>query len=137
MGFGLLVAVPAYLLYYPFYLGFDSQAGAPFLLPMLMRPTRLAHFLVIFGMPLLVLLVWLLTQLRAPGRRAGASGLIAAGGSLLGLHALLLLFGAVIAMAPEGAGRVAQLAADLGVALQPAPGGGLGRSAGASVRSCG
>ena len=127
VGFGLLVAVPAYLLYYPFYLGFDSQAGAPFLLPMLMRPTRLAHFLVIFGMPLLVLLVWLLTQLRAPGRQGWRVGLIAAGGLLLGLHALLLLFGAVIAMAPEGAGRVAQLAGDLGVALAPAPGGGLGQ----------
>ena len=64
-----LIALPAYVLYFPFYLGFDSQAGAPFLLPMLMRPTRLIHFLVIFGMPLLVLVVWLLTQLRADYRR--------------------------------------------------------------------
>ena len=47
-----LLVVPAALLYLPFYLGFRSQAGPPFLLPMLMQPTRLAHYAIIFGLPL-------------------------------------------------------------------------------------
>ena len=49
---GLLLVVLAVILYLPFYLGLRSQAAPPYLLPFIMRPTRLAHFLVIFGMPL-------------------------------------------------------------------------------------
>ncbi|MCP4419042.1 MAG: hypothetical protein GY805_20695, partial [Chloroflexi bacterium] len=49
----VLLVIPAILFYLPFYLGFRSQAGAPFLLPMLVRPTRLPQFLTIFGLPMI------------------------------------------------------------------------------------
>ncbi|MDV7391014.1 DUF2298 domain-containing protein, partial [Arthrospira platensis SPKY1] len=117
---GLLV-VGAALLYLPFYLGFRSQAGAPYLLPMLMRPTRLPHFLIIFAMPL-----WpigaLLTTLGARQRlRHWRLGLSAAAGVVGGLLLLLLLFGWIVASSAESAGRVAGLAGELGLALPPRP----------------
>ena len=52
IGTGIVLAVLGVLLYLPFYIGFQSQAGG--LLPNLFNPTRLPQFLVMFG-PLLVL----------------------------------------------------------------------------------
>jgi len=118
---GVLLALPAILLYLPFYLGFRSQAGAPYLLPMLMRPTRLAHFLIIFGMSLwsvLILVVVLLTRQR---RRPWRLGIGTAVGLLVGLSILMLLFGWIIAVSPAGGDRVISLAQELGVAVTGPP----------------
>lgn len=118
---GLLLALPAILLYLPFYLGFRSQAGAPFLLPMLMRPTRLAHYLVIFAMPFLAIIPLLATMLWSGKRPAWRSGLLATVLLPLALTLLMLLFALIIAPSPEGSTRLATLAGELGVALPPAP----------------
>ena len=122
---GVLLLAPAYLLYYPFYLGFDSQAGPPFLLPMTMQPTRLAHFLIIFGLPLLVLLPFLASLLwrqRGRGWRLG----VAVGALLpLALALVMLFFGSVVALAPDGVQRTVELAQRLGVELSGPAGDGV------------
>lgn len=110
----LLLVLLSVVLYFPFYLGFSSQAGPPFILPMLMRPTRLAHFLIIFGLPLLVIAVFLGTlvvqQKRAPWKIA----LFAGGGLVLALILIMLVLGWVIAISPAGMGTVINLANELG-----------------------
>lgn len=116
LGIGGVTAGLALLLYLPFYLGFRSQAGPPFLLPMLMRPTRLAHFLVIFGLPLWGItgwLVWLAWRTRPAWRTL----LAAAGATLGGLLLLMVLLGVVVAANPAGAGVVNTTAQQLGVTL--------------------
>ncbi|MDT8307176.1 MAG: DUF2298 domain-containing protein, partial [Anaerolineae bacterium] len=120
---GASLAIPGMLLYLPFYLGFRSQAGAPYLLPMLMQPTRLSHFLVIFGMPLLALtiLVAVLFWRRRP--RAWRAGVLIPAGLILALTLLMLLLGWAIAAVPQASGLVVQLATELGLALPPAPAG--------------
>jgi len=58
--FGLPLAISAFLLYLPFYVGFSSQAGG--LLPNLVAPSRGAQLWVMFGtlfLPLFVYLLWL------------------------------------------------------------------------------
>jgi YYY domain-containing protein len=118
-----LLALPAILLYLPFYVGFRSQAGPPFLLPMLMRPTRLTHFLIIFGMPLWSVLALVVTLVlrRRPLRWRRA--LYSAGGLILGLSLLMGLLGWVIAASPQGSARIVELARELGLALPAAPAG--------------
>ena len=124
-----ILVIPAVLLYLPFYLGFRSQAGPPFLLPMTMRPTRLVHFLVIFGMPLAALTVFLGTlavqTLRsgrnASGGRPWRTALISVTGLILLLFILMLLLGWVLASSPEGAGRIANIASELNLTLTPYP----------------
>ena len=119
---GVLLVVPAVLLYLPFYIGFRSQAGPPFLLPMLMRPTRLPHFLIIFGMPLwsiTILLVGLAARQRFRRWRAGVAAAVAV---VVGLLLLMLLLGWIVASSAD-AGRVANLANELGVTLSPRPDG--------------
>jgi YYY domain-containing protein len=120
---GALLAIPGMLLYLPFYLGFRSQAGAPYLLPMLMQPTRLPQFLTIFGMPLLVLLVVVAVLLWRRRPRAWRPGLLVPLGLLLVLSLLMLLLGWVVAAAPQAGGSVSQLAAELGHELPPRPAG--------------
>lgn len=117
----LLLVIPAVLLYLPFYLGFRSQAGAPYLLPMLMRPTRLSHFLVIFGMPLFVVGLLLVSEAARRRFRHWQSGLLTAVGLLLGLFLLLALFSWIVASSAEGGARTANLAAELGIALPERP----------------
>ena len=112
-----LLVVPAVLLYLPFYLGFRSQAGAPYLLPMLMQPTRLPHFLIIFGMPLWSILILVGSLLLRRRRRPWKAGLAAAGGLIGGLLLLMFLLGWIVASSPEGAARIADLAASLDIAL--------------------
>lgn len=120
---GGLLAIPGVLLYLPFYLGFRSQAGAPYLLPMLMQPTRLPHFLVIFGMPLLALLFFVAALLWRRRPSAWRAGLLVPLGLLLLLTLLMLLLGWIVAAAPQGGGPVSQIAGELGLDLPPRPGG--------------
>lgn len=117
----LLLIIPAVLMYLPFYLGFRSQAGAPYLLPMLMRPTRLAHFLIIFGMPLWVITILLLALGLRQRFRHWQLGLATAVSLILGLFLLTFLFGWIVASSAESLGRITNLAAELGIALPPRP----------------
>lgn len=122
LAFALLI--PAYFLYWPFYLGFSSQAGAPYILPMVMQPTRLVQYLVIFGMPLLplTLLVGLLAwQLRGRGGRSWRPALAVGVGLPLGLLLLLLLMSVLIASNPMSRGAVLGLANELGIFLPNPP----------------
>lgn len=114
---GVSLVVAALVLYLPFYLGFRSQAGAPYLLPMLMRPTRLAHFLIIFAMPLLNIVVWLLTLVGQQRWRGGKVGLSTAVSLLLTLFSLMFLFGWIVASSPDGAIRLHNLANQLQLTL--------------------
>jgi YYY domain-containing protein len=118
---GLLVLL-SILLYIPFYIGFSSQAGAPYILPMLMRPTRLPHFLIIFGMPLLPV-IGLLLFLLWRHRRHWVEGMITAVSLPLILLLVMLLFSWIVASSPDGAGRVVGLANELGLTLPPRPDG--------------
>ena len=114
---GAMLALPAILLYLPFYIGFRSQAGPPFLLPMLMQPTRLPQYLIIFAMPLWAILAMVITAVARTERRrwtlALATGLLLVGVLLL----LMLLLGWIISASPEGIGRIIALANDLGITL--------------------
>ncbi|HSH05367.1 MAG TPA: DUF2298 domain-containing protein [Anaerolineae bacterium] len=113
---GLALVFLAILLYLPFYLGFRSQAGAPYILPMLMRPTRLAHFLTIFGLPLIMIIPFIIMsagQAIAQQRRRGAYLTLALGttfGFPLLLMTIMLFMGLIIAITPEGANRLIALA---------------------------
>lgn len=124
---GLLLAavlvVSGILLYLPFYLGFRSQAGAPYLLPMLMQPTRLPHFLVIFGMPILALLLFVAVLLWRRRPVAWRAGVLVPAGLLLVLTLLIAVLGWIIAAAPQAGGQVVQLAGELGLYLSPRPSG--------------
>ncbi len=72
-GWGRTVAAAAslgvlgVLLYLPFYIGFQSQAGG--ILPNLLFPTRLTHYLIVFGPLLVPLLLFLLLLARDLPRR--------------------------------------------------------------------
>jgi YYY domain-containing protein len=120
---GALLAIPGVLLYLPFYLGFRSQAGAPYLLPMLMQPTRLPHFFVIFGMPLLALIIFLALLLWQRRPAAWRAGLLVPLGLLLLLTLLMVLLGWIVAAAPQGGGLVSQIGGELGLDLPPRPAG--------------
>jgi YYY domain-containing protein len=127
---GFLLVIFSILLYLPFYIGFRSQAGPPFLLPMTMQPTRLTHFLIIFGMPLISIFMLvgalLLKTMRRKnnsmsGRLRTKSGLTA-GFGLVGILLILMLFlGWVIALNPEGAGQINNLAQNLQIELSELP----------------
>jgi YYY domain-containing protein len=56
--FGFPLGVASIVLYLPFYLGFQSQAGG--ILPNLINPTRGAHLWVMFGTLLLPIFAWFL-----------------------------------------------------------------------------
>jgi YYY domain-containing protein len=115
------LVLPAVLLYLPFYLGFRSQAAPPFLLPMLMRPTRLVHYLIIFGLPLAVITPLLLSLATRQKFRHWQTGLKAALGLLAALSGLMLLLMLIIAISPAGANQFIGLANELRVALPARP----------------
>ncbi|KAA3663790.1 MAG: hypothetical protein DWQ04_09015 [Chloroflexi bacterium] len=120
-----LLVIPAVLLYLPFYMGFRSQAGAPYLLPMLMRPTRLPQFLIIFGMPLWVITI-LMVGIRIKHKFANwRAGVVTAVSLLLTLLLLMLLLSWIISSSPDGAGQVFGLAHELGISLPVRPEGSL------------
>lgn len=117
----ILLTGTAVALYLPFYLGFRSQAGAPFLLPMLNQPTRLAQFLIVFGMPLTVLTVLLGLLALKQRFRYWRQGVGTAVGLLLLLYGVALLFSWIVASSAEGAIRVANLATELNLFLPQRP----------------
>lgn len=117
----LALVIPAVLLYLPFYLGFRSQAAPPFLLPMLMRPTRLAHFLIIFGMPILVITTLLISLGFRQRFRHWQTGLKAALGLLVGLLTVMLLLLWIVTSSPVGANQVIGLANELGITVTTPP----------------
>ncbi len=103
LALGAALGASAVLLYLFFYLGFSSQAGG--ILPYIFPPTRLAHYLVMFGPFIAILIVFLvLAAWRAgSGARFGArfpwqNALRAWGWTasiLFGLYLLLLLAGVI------------------------------------------
>jgi YYY domain-containing protein len=98
---GVVLAVLGWLLYLPFYLGFQSQLGG--ILPNLLFPSRLSQFLVMFGLFLLVTVFFLALLSRAlPGRRALRGTLVALPFTLL--IPLLLLAAVALGMVvmPQG-----------------------------------
>jgi len=121
--FALSLVGGLFVLYYPFFLGFSSQAAAPYLLPMLMRPTRLPHFLTIFGMsliPITILMAVLVVRQRFTGWKAGLKTAVFLP---LSLFIIMLFFGWMISISSAGAGTVTGLATELGLNLSPHPGG--------------
>lgn len=124
-----ILAVMAVVLYLPFYLGLRSQAAQPYLLPMIMEPTRLAHFLVIFGMPLIAvlalvgaLLAWFLTRRdKFSDWRPGLTAISLAAGLIVVLLALMVFLGWLIAANPDGMRVLSSTAGELGMNLPAAP----------------
>ncbi len=89
--FGIPVAVTAYLLYLPFFVGFDSQAGG--IVPSFMFPTRGAQLWVMWGtlfVPLFAFLIYLWWGRTPVNWRAGVLSTL---GLVLGLLALMFVFG--------------------------------------------
>lgn len=121
----LLLLLPIILFYLPFYLGFRSQAGAPYLLPQFMQPTRLVQFLTIFGMPLWVITILLVAQAGKQRFQYWKSGLMTAVTLILVLLLLTFFFGLIIASSPDGAGRVSTIANELDITLSERPPGSM------------
>ncbi len=121
----MLLVVPAALLYLPFYLGFRSQAGPPFLLPMLMQPTRLAHYAIIFGLPLASISVMLVALAARRRFRHWQMGLGVAAAVVGGLFLLMVLLLWVVAAAQPGGGMVGALVNEMGLSLPARPEGTL------------
>lgn len=117
----LILLLPIILLYLPFFLSFRSQAGAPYILPMLMRPTRLVQFLIIFAMPLWAISILLISLALRQRFRFWKAGLATAVLLIFVLFLLSLFFGLIVAVSPEGAGRIAGLASELDLSLPPRP----------------
>ncbi len=121
---GITFVVLVYLLYFPFYLGFSSQAGAPFILPMMMRPTRLVHYFTIFGLPLIPITALLIYQIfHAPNRRYRLGSALAVGFGLpILLTFIALVFVWFIASSATANGYVNGTLYELGLTLpQRAP----------------
>ncbi|MFO7662063.1 MAG: DUF2298 domain-containing protein [Chloroflexota bacterium] len=130
---GIMLIIPAILLYLPFYLGFRSQAAPPYLLPMLMRPTRLIQYLIIFGMPLVVITIFLLSLAARRQFQHWKSGVVLTAGFLATLLLLTILLLWILASTSAGAGTITTLANDLGLALATRPDGSITPGWGASA----
>jgi uncharacterized membrane protein len=102
---GAAVALLGFLLYLPFYIGFQSQAGG--LLPTLYVGTRFRQYFVMFG-PFLVAIAGLLVVLalrlgrRVPGRRLLGSWLGWTAAFLLLPLAVMFLIMLVLLVTPQG-----------------------------------
>lgn len=116
------LVLAAFVLYLPFYLGFRSQAGPPFLLPFLLRPTRLVQYLIIFGISLLPVTVLLVALTIRQRGRHWRTGLMAAVALIGGLFLLMILLSWIIASSAAGASTFGGMAAELGVSLPAHPG---------------
>jgi uncharacterized membrane protein len=101
MAGGIVLAVLGWLLYLPFYLGFQSQLGG--ILPNLLFPSRFSQFVVMFGLFLLVA-VFFLAQLtrELPGRRVLRGFLVVLPVTLLVPLLLLAAVGLGLAVLPQG-----------------------------------
>lgn len=117
----LLLTAGAIVLYLPFYLGFRSQAGPPFLLPTVVFPTRFVHYAIIFGMSLFAIILFVVTLIAQARRRDWRIALYTALGLLLGLTVLMLFLGWVVASTTQGGNAVTQLANELGIGLPAMP----------------
>lgn len=95
----LLIGIGGIILYLPFFLGFQSQAGG--ILPNLVNPTRGVFLWIMFGVLLLPVLVYLLYLGRNWGRRLNFRfGVSAAVISMLVLLGFSLLLGLAITLLP-------------------------------------
>jgi YYY domain-containing protein len=97
---GIPIALVAFLMYLPFYIGFDSQVGG--LLPSFMYPTRGAQLWVMWGMlfvPLLAFLIYLWRSRTPADWRAG--GVTALGIVVALLLAMLALGVVALRLRPE------------------------------------
>ncbi|MCY4540537.1 MAG: DUF2298 domain-containing protein [Chloroflexi bacterium] len=113
--FGLLLAGIALLAYFPFFVGFRSQAGG--MLPNLVNPTSFRRFFIMFGPILLILPGFLLVEtwrghrfLRLNWRLGRAIAAVVFAGLLL----LLVMFSVIGAMSSSVAPALAQLIAQTG-----------------------
>jgi YYY domain-containing protein len=101
------------LLYLPFWIGFQSQAGG--ILLNLFNPTRLPHFLVMFGPLVFVPVVFVVDQAQRGGMRLGEVVKWTLGTYLAVLGLLLLVVGMAVGMIQLGLvpprGAMAYLAA--------------------------
>ena len=136
VAFGASVAVPAALLYLPFYLGFQSQAGG--VLPLLFNTTRLHQYALMFGLFLFVLITFIGVRVYqayasdAGGERAGfwRGFLLDVGNGLLWMITgpILLMALAVVTVMATSRGRqfLQGLLEDARVKALVGSGGGLG-----------
>lgn len=98
--FGIPVLAAAYLLYLPFFIGFDSQAGG--ILPNFMYVTRGAHLWVMWGALFVPIFVWLVHLVRTRAPADWRTGFVVSLGGVLLLTALMLAFGlAAYRLRPE------------------------------------
>ena len=117
VGLGLALGVVGGLLYLPFYLGFQSQAGG--ILPTLVTPTRGAHLWIMFGtllVPLFVLALRRLPHWNPRDRRRALGMVLALWGGLWAL--MLLLTVAAVPVTAWAARRIPQAALALPALLQ-------------------
>ena len=105
---GIVLAVLGWLLYLPFYLGFQSQLGG--ILPNLLFPSRFSQFFVMFGLFLLIT-VFFLAQLtrELPGRRVLRGFLVALPFTLLVPLLLLVAVALSMAVLPQGKALVQEV----------------------------
>ena len=88
---GIPLGITAFVLYLPFYIGFDSQAGG--ILPSFMYPTRGAHLWVVWGTLFIPLFVYLIHLWRTKTSANWRAGFIATLGILIVLLAAMFIVG--------------------------------------------
>jgi uncharacterized membrane protein len=88
----LAVVTGAVLLYLPWYPSFSSQAGG--ILPNAIFPTKLQHFVVMFGVALVPILAWLIQRVRQSWSRPELAVLLRFG---LGVPIVFFLFSSALA----------------------------------------
>ena len=99
LGIAFPLAITGIFLYFPFYVGFSSQAGG--ILPNLVYSTRGTHLWIMFGSLLVPIFMFLLyTRSSYRSTFNGKSGFLFAGGLILILWILSLGFGLGIAYLP-------------------------------------
>jgi YYY domain-containing protein len=89
--FGIPLAVTAFVMYLPFYIGFDSQAGG--VVPNFMYPTRGAQLWVMWGTLFVPLFSYLIYLWRSKTPANWRAGVLTALGILLALFAAMFVVG--------------------------------------------
>ncbi len=108
IGTGIVLAVLGWVLYLPFYLGFQSQLGG--VLPNLLFPSRFSQFFVMFGLFLVVVLFLLILLSRdAPGREVRRGFLAALPWTMFVPLLLAAIFLVLLVVLPQGQAFVSQL----------------------------
>ncbi len=107
-GIGIALAVLGWVLYLPFYLGFQSQLGG--ILPNLLFPSRFSQFIVMFGLFLGILVFLLILFSRgAPVRELRRGFLSVLPWTVLGPLLLMATFVVFFAVLPPGRAFIDQL----------------------------